>query len=592
LRALSLIASCPVTKYRPSSQQTEVRAGAEKLSNITTSYQFHKELESPVAFVRREWKALAVFGGGFVLILVVAVLAIDPAFFYPRLSSDPLLYYLKGLAFGETGHTAARTAINRPPFQYVALPGVLRVPFMLAFDEFDHQLRAIQLSNVLLLAVTATMYAYVLSWVVPRRWHWLAVGWSFGFMLLSPDWVSNVFAPLADAPYAAFSIGFLILATRVLCADRPVTSRPWAILSGAILFTLAFLVKFTAPFLLAHAALLAWGRRRLRPVRRGAIQGWAGVAAVGVAVLVALSWNTLSIRYLYLPFLFLRRASLFGIVENLLASALPSQIVPAFNLGFPHQGINDRYHVSFASSPATVALLALGIAISATIFVGMVRYRKRFFPEIVYCLISISALMLIIPSTARYLMPYQPLLWIFFYGGAALIAAPVALRIAAKPGAPLIGLALLLFTVSGLVYVRSQRVVGAGIERSTAISIGATRRYTNEVASTFRSLRGFLETLPRDRTLLIGPFGTAGRWKVISGLDYYRPDSVLSAAVARRDTYLLVECGTLEACQDFAEYDGRLQKELEKFGIFSYALVFSATTPHAKARVYRIRNGV
>jgi len=159
-----------VTKYRPSSQQTEVRSGAEKLSNISTSYQFHQELESPVDFVRREWKALAVFGGGFVLILVAAVLAIDPAFYYPRLFADPLLYYLKGLAFTETGHTAARAYINRAPFHYVALPGVLRSPFMLAFRDFDDQLRAIQLSNVLLLAVTATMYAYVLSWAIPRRW--------------------------------------------------------------------------------------------------------------------------------------------------------------------------------------------------------------------------------------------------------------------------------------------------------------------------------------------------------------------------------------------------------------------------------------
>jgi hypothetical protein len=154
-------------------------------------------------------------------------------------------------------------------------------------------------------------------------------------------------------------------------------------------------------------------------------------------------------------------------------------------------------------------------------------------------------------------------------------------------------LALLVVAVSGLVYVRSQRVAGTGIDnQSTEISIGAARSYTGEVATTFRSLRGFLESLPRDRTLLVGTPGSAGRWKVISGLDYYRPDSALSAAVARRDTYLMVECGTLEGCQDFAAYDERLQKDLEKYGEFSYALVFSAATPHAKARVYRIRNRV
>ena len=581
-----------MTKYRPSSQQTEVRSGAEKLSNISTSYQFHQELESPLDFVRREWKALAVFGGGFVLILVAAVLAIDPAFYYPRLFADPLLYYLKGLAFTETGHTAARAYINRPPFHYVALPGVLRSPFMLAFRDFDDQLRAIQLSNVLLLAVTATMYAYVLSWAIPRRWHWLAVGWTFGFMLLSPDWVSNVFGPLADAPYAAFSIGFLILATRVICAERPLVSHLWVIVSGAILFILAFLVKFTAPFLLVHSALLGFGRRRFRPVRRQVFQAWVATAVVGVAILMALSWKTLTVRYLYLPFLFLRKASLFGILENLLVSALPTQIIPAFNIWFPHQGINDRYHVGFATSPFTIALLTIGLAISATIFVGMVRYRRRLTPEIAYCLISISALMLIIPSAARYLMPYQPLLWIFFYGGAAIVTAPVAARIAATRRAPIIAAAALAAAVAGFAFLRSQRVAGAGIEGSTPISIGGVRRYTTEVASTFRSLRGYLETLPRDRTLLVASFGASGRWKVISGLDYYRPDSVLPEAVARRETYLLVECGTLDACLDFGAFDARMKKDLEKFGVFSYSLVYSAATPHAKARVYRIRNGV
>jgi hypothetical protein len=411
-------------------------------------------------------------------------------------------------------------------------------------------------------------------------------------MLLSPDWVSNVFAPLADAPYAAFSIGFLILATRVLCADRAVTSRPWAILSGAILFTLAFLVKFTGPFMLAHSALLAWGRRRLHPVRRGAIQGLAGAAAVGVAVLMALSWKTLTIRYLYLPFLFLRKASLFDIGENLIVSALPAQIIPAFNLGFVHQGIQDRYHVSFGTSPRAIVLMAVGITISATIVAGMVRHRNRFAPEIAYCFISILTLMLIIPSTTRYLMPYQPFFWIFFCAGAAPIVAPVARRIAARPTAPLVGLGLLVVAACGLVYVRSQRVAGAGIEQKTGVSLGATRRYTSDVASTYRSLRGFLETLPRDRALLVALFGTNGRWKVISGLDYYRPDSALSAAVASRDAYLVVECGTPESCQDFTQFDARLKKDLAKYGTFSYTMVYSAATPSAKVRVYRMRNEV
>ncbi len=62
-------------------------------------YEFHRGLESPRDFVRGEWQALAAFGGGFVAVYVLAILAADPSYFYPRLITDSLNYYLTGLAF-------------------------------------------------------------------------------------------------------------------------------------------------------------------------------------------------------------------------------------------------------------------------------------------------------------------------------------------------------------------------------------------------------------------------------------------------------------------------------------------------------------
>jgi hypothetical protein len=560
------------------------------LSNITTSYQFHKELESPVAFARREWKALAVFGGGFVLMLFVAVLTIDPAFFYPRLSTDPLLYWLKGLAFAQTGHTIARTAVNMPPFHYVALPGVLRAPLMLAFTDFDRQLRAIQLSNVLLLAATAAMYAYVFSWAVPRKWHWLAIGFSFGFMLLSPHWVANVFEPLADAPYAAFTVAFVILSARVLSSDRSIRTRPWATLAGIGLFVSAFLSRFTAPVLLPYAAVLGAGRKRHRAWRPGAMPAVAAAVVAAVAVLVALSWKTISLIYMYLPMAFLRQADGVRALKNLLFSALPSQIIPVFNLGFARQPIADHLRLPLDTPPGDIGLAILGLAISAATFSGMWLSRKRFAPEIAYCLTALPVLMLISPSTIRYLMAYQPFFWIFFYTTVSVLAAPMLARVAAKPAVSVAGVALLVTTGGGLAYVRSQRVHGSNADGGSAISIGASPRYIHEVTSTFRSLRTFLETLPRDRTLLVAIPGSTGRWKVISGLDYYRPDSTLSVVVAQRDAYLLEECGTIEECQDFPAWDGHMQRWLQTYGDFSYDLVFSKMTPHGKAVVYRIHN--
>jgi hypothetical protein len=60
--------------------------------------------------------------------------------------------------------------------------------------------------------------------------------------------------------------------------------------------------------------------------------------------------------------------------------------------------------------------------------------------------------------------------------------------------------------------------------------------------------------------------------------------------VTKHDAYLLVECGTIEVCQNFPAWDAHLQQALGRYGTFSYDRVFSRTTPHGKATVYRIRN--
>lgn len=560
------------------------------MDHISSSFQFHRELESPAAFIRREWQALAIFGGGFVAVLLLGVLAVDPAYFYPRLATDPLLYYLKGLAFAETGHTVARSAVNREPFDYVAMPGVLRSPFIAAFRNFDDQLRAIQLANIALVTATAAMFSYVLSWALPRARHWMAIGYTFGFFLLSPNWVANVFAPLADAPYAAFTIAVLIIATRVICSDRPIRSRPVAIAGGVVLFALAFLVKYTAPVLLVYIALLAAGRARQHGTSRRALLIGSGVVAAGVLVLVALNWATITRRYMYEPIGFLLYAPKKGMLLNLFGLALPAQIVPDFQLAFARHPMVDAYRPVFGGTTGDVALTAAGIAVSLLFFFGMWRARRRFLPEICYCLAALPVLTLMIPSTSRYLMAYQPMAWIFFYVGAAALIRPLISRLRLHPLAPITSLGLLLLIGSGLVYLRSQRIVGTAGNRSAAISLGETRGYVHEVASTFGDLRRFLDTLPKKRTLLIGAPPTVGRWKVISGLDYYRPDMALGVAAREHDIYVVLECGTLELCQDFGAWEGLTRQGLKKYGDFSLDPVFSRANLHAKAKVFRLKN--
>ncbi len=67
-----------------------------------TSYAFHSPLESFPAFLKRNWKPAALFGGVFVAASLTAIFSVDPAFFYPRLQTDPLRYLLKAIALIET----------------------------------------------------------------------------------------------------------------------------------------------------------------------------------------------------------------------------------------------------------------------------------------------------------------------------------------------------------------------------------------------------------------------------------------------------------------------------------------------------------
>jgi hypothetical protein len=279
-----------------------------------------------------------------------------------------------------------------------------------------------------------------------------------------------------------------------------------------------------------------------------------------------------------------------SVMMNLLASALPSQIVPRFQRGFTHEVILDPSNVYFGTAPRDVVLVTIGFAISATTFFGMWRARSRFAPEIAYTLAALPVLSLMIPSTARYLISYQPLFWIFFYAGASVLAAPIAVRLAPRRLAALVTVVVLLVIGTTAAYLRSRSSTQSGGTRGVTLSIGETRAYSTEVASTFGALRGYLDTLPREHTFLIGLAGTTGRWKAISGLDYYRPDTALSVAVRQRDTYLVVECATLDLCRDFEGVDRRLRGRFEKYGKFSFDPKFARTTDHAKVRVYRIRD--
>jgi len=69
-------------------------ASGELLNDKRSSYEFHCSLESSREFFGRERRTAALCTILFALVTVAAVLWLDPAFFYPRLQTDPLNYYL------------------------------------------------------------------------------------------------------------------------------------------------------------------------------------------------------------------------------------------------------------------------------------------------------------------------------------------------------------------------------------------------------------------------------------------------------------------------------------------------------------------
>jgi len=560
------------------------------LSDLTkSSYDFHCGLESPLVFWRREWKAIAFFGGGFCLLMVAAVLWVDPAFFYPRLSTDPLYYYLKAKSLVETGSTAARLAVNSKPFAYAAMPGVLRAPILILFSEFDTQWRAMQLLNIPIAASVALMSAYILSWTQPQRRHWMTIAFAFAFTALSPVWMANIFLPLADAPYAAFTLFGVLVAIHIMCSPRSIRRMPGWVALFAVIFVISFFLRFTAPVLFVYAAVLAKGRWQGRTFSPGTKRALIFGPVAATAILVALNSQAIFGRYLIEPISFILSGDKIGMLLNLFGLATPDQILPDFHLGFSVPPIIDIFYGEFAHTRSDAIWTIAGMCISSIVVYGIWRSRRRYLPEILYLLAPLTVLTLMMPSTSRYLMSYQPFFWAFFYEGSADLASRFtpAAAINRRSRAIAAVAAVVIIAVAG--GLRWYRVAGTGAARSYAVSMAQAPAYVTEVSRTFRSLRDFLETLPRDKTLLVGSYGLTGRWKAIADRSYYMPDSALVSVAGQKEVYLVVECGTLEYCQSFPEWKNRMQEKLCNFGEFTYDSVFAVRSKWARAEVFRVK---
>lgn len=556
-------------------------------SAAEASYRFHAELERPGEFLRREWRALAICGGAFVIITLGVLFSVDAAFFYPRIETDQLLYLLKARAFVETGSTAASETVNTRPFPYASMPGLLRAPFLYLFTDFDSQLRGIQVMNVWVTAMAGAMSAFILCWTLPRAAHRWAIAFTFGFMIASPDWVANLLVPMADTPYAALTLACITIAAMTLTSKRRLAAHTGWIALFIILFATAFFVRLTAPVLFLFAGVLAWQRWRLHgtPRRFMALAVLAAAALVIVFVLVAS--DAILGRYLREPLTFAKNAQVIPITLYLLASAVPSQIVPVFNIGFEVTPLSAIYSPVLATTPRDMLWTAVGLGTSAIVIRGIFTLRRRFMPELLYFVAVLPVLAVMTLSTVRYLMTYQPIIWAFFFAGLASVSAPITRRMP-RARLRLLAGAAAVAAVAAVVAIRSARTASTAGVSAPGNALTRTRAYVSDVESTFRALRAFLEATPRDSTLLIGGLGDVGRFTLIANRSYYWPDSNLVLVASEKQVYAVLACGTAAACAQFDAWIAWQNGLIGRFGDFDYRPVFDVRVTNARALVRQL----
>lgn len=539
------------------------------------------------AFAHRERATVTAASIAFAALMLYMIFSVDPAYYYPRLITDQLLYLLKGLWFVHHGTTDARAAVNVEPFVYAAGPGLLRTTWLALFADFDDQIRAIQVSNAVIAGLLATLFAYVVSEVLPQSLHKAAIAFSFLTQILNPVWMTNMLSPLADLPFAAASTATIVLVRDLIAgSDRERNSRTKKILC-ALFFAAAFLCRFTALAILAYGLVL---HRKRNPTNAGRklITPRVMIAAAVVTVLLIANTHTIVSGYLGQPLVFLSRSPPSGILLNLLGVSIPGAIVPGVEFLYRLPPVQNPFHPQFAANGFDTIVLLLGLCCTAVVGIGMWSARKSRTAQLAYVLVPLPVLAITIPSATRYMLTYQPFIWSFFFIGLAAVRSRLAPSSRITRRAVLGVSCLAILACVSMLYVRSGRLTGTRVTASS-FSLGETRRHAGEVATTYRSLRNFLERLPRSRTLVVNARHGTGQWTAIAGVRHFQLDSSATSAAAQNDIYLIVDCATPSTCSTFESTTAAEQRRFMRFGHFDFEKVFDTSTRWSAARVYRVR---
>ncbi|MFZ1989007.1 MAG: hypothetical protein WAW96_04470 [Alphaproteobacteria bacterium] len=465
---------------------------------------------------------------------------ISPSLVIAKLQADCLNYFtqaqylarhgtLKGLSFGDgTGLLV-----------YAPIAGYVRAPLFLISHTIDITIRAIQVENVVFLALVGLLSWEYLRLRLPAQFSraWCLVPFVWLCMVYMP-WFYNAYMPASDHIFAVWQLAFIALC---LHSEWWLRTAPRGIAFGLLLLVLlviAAIQKFTALALLAYAFVLFV--ERYRPPLRVVIAG--GLAALAFAGGAFISLSALYMTYVHTGIVhgFLGKPIERVVIEIALtffASFLPAQIIPNFSYIFMRVGDPTLPLELSKAHLEWIPGILIGFAISAMILRGAWASRRSTRPELAMLFLTVPIYAAVTQGGGgmRYLAYMQPTLLLYFLVG----AEPIWKLLQKRLGGALPYLATAAAASTAIVTVAS---LGTSVMASPVKNVRDFVRFFSQLDHDYSETRKAIDAVAGPHTRFLDLVVGNERWNPIAGVTYIRPDLATSMICHGYMVYAELDC--------------------------------------------------
>jgi len=532
-----------------------------------------------------------------------AAIALPVEFFLPKMTMDPLFYFLmvKSILAGK-GHALVLAENMAAPARAYGVSYVYALAAW-PFTDYAAILRSIQATNFVVAAACLGLWFYYIARSLPAlrpiTFAILAV-----VVLIDARWQRMVALPNADLLPSLLTI-VAILVARPLLDGALRSPAAWLIRGGTVLLVagLGFFVKMSVVTVALAVPLAMAGRTSRRTI------ALAGAGVVGGMVLVVAANHMVVAEYLQaLLSLYHRGATTQGIeapigslLANLVFSGFPSRVIPNLWMMFQDGAQLQSMAFHLASlSLRTVGAMLVGAAVSGVILAGVPTLWRRHRLELLLLLVVLPVFALVPNSTVRYLVPYQPVIWLAFLAGLEQLRGGLARRQwgwlahwrrwSAASRLPL--LAVTAFFVLGLAVVEANQLrlrFRGGLNGVALIG---------DVSSVYREVEAVLAAIPADNARIVyvdwakiayayDPNLGSANWLAVSAIPQRVPDAQLVAEAGHVRTLAVFTCEK-SSCPKFDEIRDATFDDLRRLGSFRFEPMLVTATGSARGEVYRL----